>query len=401
MSLLRNIAVFTGSRADYGLLYWTLKALKDHPFFNLALMVGGNHHLARWGNTVQYIKNDGFDIGCSLEVAISGESSLDTVLVTSETQRLSALYFDQNRPDAVMLLGDRYEAFAVATAAFLMGIPVIHLHGGEVTFGALDEGLRHAITKLSTWHITAAEAYRNRVIQLGVQPSHVWNFGAPGLEYLHRMAPWSFQALSESLEGWLNGPFLLVTYHPETTGKHSLQDQQALFNALDQRRDLQVLITYPNADAEGGHLLDRLLEWARSQPERIRAVPSLGQARYLSAMKLCEAVVGNSSSGLIEAPSCQVPTVNIGSRQQGREMATSVICSTADAQDIGKALDLALSEPFKRRCLDTINPYESGPFSSRFVSWLGGLNAEAAGMPPFYDVPTMSTAMPAPGETNE
>lgn len=401
MSPLRNIAVFTGSRADYGLLYWTLKALKDHPLFNLALMVGGNHHLARWGNTVQQIRTDGFDISCVLQVDISGESSLDTVLVTSETQRLSALYFEQHRPDAVILLGDRYEAFAVATAAFLMRIPVIHLHGGEVTSGALDEGLRHAITKLSTWHITAAEAYRNRVIQMGVQPDHVWNFGAPGLEYLDRMAPLSFQALSDSLEGWLKGPFLLVTYHPETTGNHSLQDQQALFNALDERSDLQVLVTYPNADAEGGQLLDRLLSWARSQPERVRAVASLGQARYLSAMTLCEAVVGNSSSGIIEAPSCQVPTVNIGSRQQGREMAASVICCSAESQTIRHAIDQALSETFKVRCRDTSNPYDSGAFSSHFVNWLGKQSVEISGRPPFYDLPAFSAAMLTPGATNE
>lgn len=401
MSPLRNIAVFTGSRADYGLLYWTLRALQEHPSFNLALMVGGNHHLARWGRTAQQIEKDGFDISCSVQVDISGESSLDTVLVTAETQRLSAAYFEQNRPDAVILLGDRYEAFAVAAAAFLMRIPVIHLHGGEVTSGALDDGLRHAITKLSTWHITAAQAYRNRVIQMGVRPGNVWNFGAPGLEYLDRMKPLSFQALSDSLDGWLTGRFLLVTYHPETAGDDSIQDQQALLDALDQLNDLQVLVTYPNADAEGGQLLDRLLRWARKHPERVRAVASLGQSRYLSAMKLCEAVVGNSSSGIIEAPSCQVPTVNIGYRQQGREMAASVICCSAESQEIRNAIDQALSETFRLNCRKTSNPYDAGPFSGRLIKWLNSLDSEAIAMPPFFDLPAASFAMPTPGETDE
>lgn len=383
-----RVAVFSGTRADYGLLYWTLKALDQHPDVNLMLMVGGNHGRPEWGSTIDTIRADGFTVMAELDSGLALNSDLDVAYFSAETQRLAARYFSETRPDFLIILGDRYEALAVTQAAFLLRIPVVHLHGGELTLGALDDGMRHAITQLSAWHITATERYRQRVIQLGVDPERAWNLGAPGLEQLQRQAAMTIEELSASLDGRLSSSFFLVTYHPETVGSQdALKVQNAVFAALERFPSHQVLITYPNADAGGHPLIQHIEDWQSRHPDSVVALPNLGQRRYVNALRLCSAVVGNSSSGIIEAPSCGVPTVNIGERQKGREQAASVINCASDEEAIVAALTRALSPGFIAVCRDCRNPYGDGLFSEKFMSLLNRHHFGVDKRQTFFDVP--------------
>lgn len=387
-ALEKRVAVFSGTRADYGLLYWTLKALDLHPDVSLMLMLGGNHGRPEWGSTIDNIREDGFTVTAELDSGSALNTDLDMAYFSAETQRLAARYFSEARPDFLIILGDRYEALAVTQAAFLLHIPVVHLHGGELTLGALDDGMRHAITQMSAWHVTATERYRQRVIQLGADPGRVWNLGAPGLEQLLRQPVISIDELSASLGGRLKDPFFLVTYHPETAGSQdALSVQQAVFAALARFPSHQVLITYPNADACGYSLIRHIEDWQSRHPDSVVAVPNLGQRRYVNALRLCSAVVGNSSSGIIEAPSCGVPTVNIGERQKGREQAASVINCASDEEAIAAALSRALSLGFIAGCRGCRNPYGDGLFSEKFMSLLSRHRFSVDKRQTFFDMP--------------
>jgi UDP-N-acetylglucosamine 2-epimerase (non-hydrolysing) len=274
-------------------------------------------------------------------------------------------------PDTLVILGDRYEALAAAQTAMILRIPVVHLHGGEITEGAYDDAIRHAITKLSYFHLTANDSYRDTVIQLGESPDRVLNVGSIGLDHLRRTTFLSLTELSKSIEFELTKPFFLVTYHPVTLANENASNSfQALLKSLDDFPDYQVILTYPNAD-NGGRLIIPILEaYAADNPERVLAIPSLGQLRYLSSVKHSSAVIGNSSSGIAEVPSFAIPTVNIGSRQKGRLMAESVInckpCVASITEAIAKAINL--------QGLTGENPYGRGDASSQIIKVLKDLS---------------------------
>ena len=377
---MRKIAVFTGTRAEYGLLYWLLKDIQTDSALELQLLVSAMHLSPEFGMTYQQIEADGFIITEKVEMLLSSDSAVGT----AKSIGLGVIGFAdalaRMKPDALIILGDRFEALAVAQAAMILRIPIAHIHGGEITEGAYDDAIRHAITKLSLLHFTSTETHRSRVIQLGESPSRVHNVGAVGLDHLARSNLMSISTLATSLEFKLKQPYVLVTYHPVTLASEPAEASFLnLLAALDEFPEFQVIVTYPNAD-DGGRAIIPLLEaYAKKQPQRVLAIPSLGQLRYLSAVKHAAAVVGNSSSGIIEVPSFEVPTVNIGERQRGRLAAESVFSCAADTGSIVSTLSLALDADLSQ----VSNPYGKGNASGAILEHLK--LADLTEVKTFYD----------------
>ncbi len=369
--IMRKIAVFTGTRAEYGLLYWLMKDIQASKTLELQVIVTAMHLSPEFGETWKQIEQDGFNIDAKVEMLLSSDTPVGVV----KSMGLGIIGFadalDRLRPDVLIVLGDRFEALVVVQAALIMRIPVAHLHGGEITEGAYDDAIRHAITKMASLHFVAAEPYKQRVIQMGEVPSRVFNVGAIGLDHLQR-SPWmELGKLGASLGFELREPYLLVTYHPATLLEEDPEECfSALLVALDRFPDYQIILTYPNADNGGRAIIPLLEEYARSQPHRVLATPSLGSRRYLSALRKASAVVGNSSSGIIEAPAFWIPTVNIGSRQLGRLASESVLHCPAITDAIEQALHKALSQDFAARCKNFSNPYGQGSAASAILKVL-------------------------------
>ncbi|MDA2941380.1 UDP-N-acetylglucosamine 2-epimerase [Enterobacter cloacae] len=381
----RKVAVFTGTRAEYGLLYWLLKDVQNDKELELQLLVSGMHLSPEFGSTWQQIERDGFAIDEKIEILLSS----DTPVGTAKSIGLGVLGFadalSRLKPDVLIILGDRFEALAVAQTAMILRIPVLHLHGGEITEGAYDDAIRHAITKLSYLHCTSTEEYKKRVIQLGEDPIRVANVGAIGLDHIKRSHFLSLEKLSVSLNFKLTHPYFLVTYHPVTLGKESPEESfKALLEALDSYPNYQVILTYPNADDGGRKIIPLLEAYASSQPNRVLAIPSLGQLRYLSAVKHAAAVIGNSSSGIIEVPAFDVPTVNIGDRQKGRLAAKSVLNCPADSQSIINTIKIAITRSYKGPNERITNPYGQGNASSKIIEMIKSMNFERSKI--FYDI---------------
>ncbi len=363
-----TIAVFTGTRAEYGLLYWLMKDIAADPDLELKLIVSGTHLSPEFGLTYQQIEQDGFKIDERIEMLLSSDTSVGVVKSMGVALLGLADALARLQPDVLVILGDRFEALAAAQAAMLQRIPVAHLHGGEITEGAYDDAIRHAITKLSYLHFTAADPYRQRVIQLGEAPERVFNVGAVGLDHIIKTPLLSMDELQSSLGFTLDSPFFVVTYHPVTLADEPARESfSALLAALDNYPDHQVILTYPNADDGGRAIIPLLEQYATANPARVLAIPSLGYRRYLSAVKHCAAVIGNSSSGIIEVPSLGVPTINIGQRQQGRLAAKSVLHCDAKAEAITQCIAKAL-QPMGPDAY--VNPYGAGDASGQIVARL-------------------------------
>lgn len=362
----KTIAVFTGTRAEYGLLYWLMKDIATDPELELRLIVSGTHLSHEFGLTYQQIEQDGFKIDERIEMLLSSDTSVGVVKSMGVALIGLADALARQQPDILVILGDRFEALAAAQAAMLQRIPVAHLHGGEITEGAYDDAIRHAITKLSYLHFTAAEPYRQRVIQLGEAPDRVFNVGAVGNEHLHRTKMLNLAELQSSLNFVLKQPFFIVTYHPVTLANEpALQSFQNILDALDKFQDHQIILTYPNADDGGRSLIPMLEAYAKGQPGRVFSITSLGQQRYLSAVKLASAVIGNSSSGISEVPSLGVPSINIGQRQKGRLSACSVLHTDTSIDSIVDAINLVLNGVNKEQFQ---NPCDDGSVSDKIIA---------------------------------
>jgi len=367
----RTIAVVTTTRADYGLWYWILRAIQQHPDLKLQLIVGGTHLRPEHGLTRKFIEQDGFAIDGEVDFLPAGGGDADVEVAAAGGRAVEgfARQLHKLRPDMVLLLGDRFETLAAAFAAATMRIPVGHLHGGETTEGALDESYRHAITKLSHIHFPATEQAASRIVQLGEQPDRVHVVGAPGLETIAKCKHMSVEELSTVLGIELKTGFVLVTYHPATLSAQSPQDQVAqLANGLAST-DRQLVISRPNADAGATGIASRLEEFCR-QRDNAHLVASAGQDVYINLMRHAAAMLGNSSSGIIEAPSIPLAVVNVGPRQQGRQRAANVIDVDCEAAAITDGLKRALSDAFGRSLTGMVNPYGDGRTSQRIVQVL-------------------------------
>lgn len=381
----RRIAVFTGTRAEYGLLYWLMRDIQTNENLELQVIVSAMHLSPEFGETWRQIEADGFAIDAKVEMLLSSNTPVGVVKSMGLGSIGYADALDRLEPDLLVVLGDRFEALAVVQAALIMRIPVAHLHGGEITEGAYDDSIRHAITKMASLHFTAAESYRRRVIQMGESPASVFNVGAIGLDHLLRGVPMSLDDLSASLDFKIDRPYFLFTYHPVTLAEEEPDIAfGALLDALDQFPEYQVIMTYPNADNGGRAIIPMLEKYAGQRSSRVVAVPSLGFRRYLSALRGAEAMIGNSSSGIIEAPAFGVPTVNVGLRQTGRLAAESVINCDANTVAIVDAIRRAVTHEFREFCKNVSNPYGRGDAAGQIVRVIERIGS--FGVKKFYDM---------------
>lgn len=361
------ISILTATRAEYGLLRPLIERLIGNDSFEVRIVVTGAHLSPEFGLTYREIENDGFPIDEKIEILLSA----DTPASISKSMGLAMIsfadYFSRIKPDLLIVLGDRYEALAVAATAMNQRIPIAHLYGGETTEGAVDESIRHAITKMSYLHFTSTEEYRRRVIQLGEAPERVFCVGAVGIENIKKVKLMTKPELEESINFRLDKPYAVVTYHPVTLENNNSKEQViALLGACAAFKNMKFIFTKANADADG-RIINRLLEDYTATGGNAIVVSSLGMVRYLSSLKNAAMVIGNSSSGLVEAPSFGIPTINIGDRQRGRLQSDSVINCAPTQEEIIKAMNLALSEEFSAKARNTANPYGDGRVSDKIA----------------------------------
>ena len=363
-----KICVVTGTRAEYGLLYWTMKSIQANLKTQLSVCVTGMHLSPEFGMTYQQIEEDGFEIEGKVEMLLSSDTSVGVTKSMGLCLIGFADFYERAKPDWVLVLGDRYEILSAVTAAMVARIPIAHCHGGETTEGAIDEAIRHSTTKMSQLHFTSTDEYRNRVIQLGENPQRVFNVGALGIENINRinlLSKLEFEKLIKFNLAELN---FLATFHPVTLEKETAEGQlRNLLLALENFPEAKIIFTKANADNDGRIINDILEDYVKKNPLNTILFDSMGQVRYLSAIKHCQVVIGNSSSGLIEVPSFKKPTINIGDRQKGRIQAKSVISCGTDTMKIKKAIDLSLSTRFQKSLENGINPYGSGNASDKII----------------------------------
>ncbi|MCE0503740.1 UDP-N-acetylglucosamine 2-epimerase [Roseivivax sp. GX 12232] len=383
---MKRVCVVTGSRAEYGLLRWLMQGLKDSTSCELQTVVTGMHLAPQFGETWRAIEADGFTIDWKVEMLLASDSSPAVTKSMGLAMSGFADAFQHLAPDMVVLLGDRFEILAAASAALIAGVPIAHLHGGEVTEGAFDDAIRHAITKMADLHFTASEAYRRRVVQMGEDPGRVFDVGGFGLDGIARLEPMARGELEEALGLPLGERSLMVTFHPETaSGADPAAQMRELLSALEET-PAQLIFTMPNADSGGQVLFEMIDAFVARHPGRACVHRSLGQRRYLSALAHVDGVVGNSSSGLIEAPAFKIGTVNIGSRQDGRLKAESVVDCAADRGAIEAAITRILAPEFRAGLEGLVNPYGDGGASARTLEVIENWDTQARPKG-FFDMP--------------
>jgi GDP/UDP-N,N'-diacetylbacillosamine 2-epimerase (hydrolysing) len=383
-----NVCVVTGSRADYGLLRPVLQEIVVTPDLRLSLVVTGSHLSSEFGLTLSEIKKDGFEITRKVEMLLAA----DSVVAVTKSMGLGILGFadvlNDLAPDMVMVLGDRFEIFAVAAATLTSRSPLAQIHGGETTEGAFDESIRHAITKMSQLHFVAAEKYRTRVIQMGESPLTVFNVGGLGVDNISRMNFLDRDELESSLSLTFGEKNLLITFHPSTYDIGCAAGQmRELLSALDEFRDTTLIFTMPNADPEFRDLSRMISAFTEKKPNAF-LIASMGTLRYLSCMKFVDGIVGNSSSGLLEAPSFSIGTVNIGDRQRGRLRADSIIDCEAECEKIISSIKRLYEPSFKVILQRSANPYGDGGASRRIVDILKSYDFTKSLKKKFYDLPS-------------
>lgn len=383
----RKVCIVTGTRAEWGLLSGIARELDRNGGVELQIVATNMHLDPDYGMTVNEIIADGFTVNECVPMPAASDTPADKVRAMSLCLAGMADAFSRLTPDMVVILGDRYEMLAVASAATVMCIPIAHIAGGEITEGAIDDSIRHAITKMSALHLTATEEYRRRVIAMGEHPDRVINAGAIGVYNIMNEPLMSHEELEKSVGTGVTRDTLLVTMHPATLDSCDTGERmQALLDALSQFPDSNIIFTYPNNDARGEVIIRMIDEYAASQPQRVRVIPSLGKLRYLSALRYVGAVVGNSSSGIVEVPSMKIPTVDIGMRQRGRLASDSVIHCGDSAGEITAAIALALSDEGRRRAMISPNPYFQPDTLCKIVGPIVDTPLEYLRHKTFYDV---------------
>ncbi|MDK2821916.1 MAG: hypothetical protein PWP31_1881 [Clostridia bacterium] len=382
----KKICVFTGTRAEYGLLKPLMDEIKSDPELELQIIASGMHLSPEFGLTYKEIEKDGFMINEKIEMLLSSDTSVGV----AKSIGLGIIGFsdalERLKPDIVVVLGDRFEALAFGVASYVLKIPIAHLYGGETTFGAVDEGFRHSLTKLSYLHFVSTEEYRRRVIQLGENPKRVFNVGALGIDNIKKMKLFEKEEIEARLGVKFKKKNFLITFHPVTLVNNPSEKQFIeLLKALDEFEDVLLIFTKANADAEGRTINKLIDDYVEKNSHKAVTFTSLGQLLYLSTMRYVDAVVGNSSSGIIEAPSFKVGTINIGDRQEGRIMASSVINCKPSYESIKHAFNLLFSNEFQNTLCRVVNPYGDGNSAKKIVDILKQIDIESV-KKEFYDL---------------
>jgi len=382
----RKICVVTGTRAEYGLLYWLMKEIQKDANLKLQLIVTGMHLSPEFGLTYKEIQKD-FHIDKKVQMLLSSDTSISINKSMGLAQIGFADVYDELKPDIVVVLGDRYEIFSAVSSAMIARIPIAHLHGGETTEGAFDEAIRHSITKMSHLHFTATDEYKNRVIQLGEYPDRVFNVGGMGIENIKRLKLLTKEAFEKSIDFKLNKKNILVTFHPVTLENSTAKEQfQNILDVINELIDTNIIFTKANSDTDGRVINSMIDEYVSQHKYKSVAFTSLGQLRYLSALQYVDVMVGNSSSGLIEAPSFKIGTINIGDRQKGRIMADSVICVNNSYDNIKNGFAKLYSKKFQKKLRDVCNPYNNGKASKKIVTILKSIELKDIIKKSFFDL---------------
>ncbi|MDD4979799.1 MAG: UDP-N-acetylglucosamine 2-epimerase [Candidatus Omnitrophica bacterium] len=384
----RKICVFTGTRAEYGILRPLLIVIKNDPALKLQLVVSGMHLLPEFGSTYKEIEKDGFKIDKKVGISLNSDTPFGLSRAVGAGLISFSKAFKALGPDIIVIVGDRFEAFSAAVAALVLRIPIAHIHGGEATFGVIDEAFRHAITKMSHLHFTSAEEYRRRVIQLGEYPVRVFKVGALGLDNLKKLRLLSKKAIEQELHFKFNKHNLLITYHPVTLENNTSGAQfRSLLQSLDELRETALIFTKANADMDG-RIINKLIdEYVAKNSSKAVAFTSMGQRLYLSTMQFVDAIVGNSSSGIIEAPSFKIGTINIGDRQKGRIKAKSIIDCRPIKKEITNAIRKLYSRKFQSMLRGVANPYGDGKTAPRIKKILKNYGLKNIIKKEFYDIP--------------
>jgi GDP/UDP-N,N'-diacetylbacillosamine 2-epimerase (hydrolysing) len=381
----RKVCVITGTRAEYGLLYWLMKKINLDQDLVLQVVVTGMHLSKEFGNTFEQIEKDGFHINKKVDISLKS----DTELAISKSMGLGLIgfaeAFEKLKPDLLVVLGDRFEIFSAASAAMIAKIPIAHLHGGESTEGLIDEPIRHSVTKMSHLHFAATEKYRKRIVQLGEQPDRVFNVGGLGLDNINNLDLLSRKDFEETIQFKLSEKNILVTFHPVTLEKSTSRLQfQELLDALSELKNTNVIFTKANSDTDG-RIINAMIDTYVAERKNSIAFKSMGQLNYLSALQFIDAVVGNSSSGLIEAPSFKIGTINIGDRQKGRLKAESIIDCMPNKESINKAFEKLYSKDFQEIINNDINLYGSGGASKKIIEIIKNISLKNIIKKSFYD----------------
>ena len=382
----RKICVVTGTRAEYGLLRGVIDGIDKSKELELILIVTGMHLSSEFGLTIEDIKKDGYKITDKVEMLLSADSSS----AISKSIGLGLIgfsdKFDLYKPDLLILLGDRFEILAASISALIACIPISHIHGGESTEGLIDESIRHSITKMSNLHFVAATPYKKRVIQLGESPENVFNVGGLGIDNINKLKLLDKNNLQESLNFRFGFKNLIITFHPVTLEKNSSENHmKELLKALNSFEDINFIFTMPNSDTDG-RVIMKMIEDFCIKRNNSKCFKSLGQLNYLSCLKYVDGVVGNSSSGLIEAPSFKKGTINIGDRQRGRLKAASIIDCVPEKLEIISAIKKLYSDDFQIRLKKTINPYGNGGASKKIIKIITEVNLDNIIKKRFHDI---------------
>ncbi len=358
---MKKVCVVTATRAEYGLLKPLMELIKESQQLELQIIATGAHLSPEFGLTYKNIENDGFSINEKVEILLSSDTPSSIVKTMGVAMMGMADALPRLNPDLIVILGDRYEMLAIASAATICKIPIVHLHGGEITEGAYDDAIRHAITKMSHLHFTSTEEYRKRIIQMGENPESVFNVGAIGLDNIRNLQLLSKEKLEEDLNIEFKKYNYQVTFHPETLGDLSSAEQfQNLLNVIKKQEDSFFVFTKANADTDGRIINQMIDDFVQDNPKIAKAFNSLGTLRFLSTVKMCDAIVGNSSSGILEAPSLHTATINIGNRQKGRTQAASIINVNNSEEGIRSGFDQVKKMILEKRLDEVINPYDNG-----------------------------------------
>lgn len=382
-----KICVASGTRAEYGLLKPLISAIQSEPGWTLQVLATGAHLSPEFGLTYKIIENDGFKIDRKVEMLLSADTSNSIVKSMGLGMIGYADALQDLAPDLMVILGDRYEMLSVASSAMIFNIPIVHIHGGEVTEGAYDDAIRHSITKMSHLHFASTEEYRKRIIQMGENPDNVYNVGAIGLDSVRNLPLLNREELEEQLGIKFRKYNYQVTFHPSTLDVETPENQfRVLLNAIEKQEDSFFVFTKSNADT-GGRIINQMIDdFVQKNPATAAAFTSLGNLRFLSVVKVCDAMVGNSSSGILEAPSLKTATINIGNRQKGRIQAETVVNTEVDEQQILDAFEKVKTESFNKQVELSENPYGNGNSSGQIIEVLKNADPNNYKTKHFFDI---------------